>query len=113
MNLRGFKAEGIGPRADRDSLGGKFFHCCSAYLSTPFPLHRIGNLGCRLFGFANTGALCNQGSDFISGSSVSAGVGVFAPTPVGRLEASYSKIIRKGKLDATQPMQIGLSLNFG
>jgi len=124
LSLRGFKPSGIGPRSPvgpgsdgGDSLGGEVFHTASTMISAP--LGGVGgNMGARLFGFGNSGTLCNWNgitsvNSLVSNSRLSLGVGLVVPTPMGRLEATYSKVLRQGKGDMTQPVQFGMAINFG
>jgi outer membrane protein assembly factor BamA len=115
VGIRGFT--NIGPRAPNlDCLGGTFTTNNSLSISAPLP----GNSGFkgRGFGFLSGGTLCNldqvsASMDTLKKFRVSAGLGLTAPTPVGRVEVTYSKILRKADGDGTQPMQLGISFTVG
>ncbi|GMI35213.1 hypothetical protein TrCOL_g6729 [Triparma columacea] len=124
MSLRGFKPSGVGPRSKvgpgsdgGDSLGGECFHTSTAMVSATLG-GRGGMMGARVFGFGSGGLCCNWSDltsvgDGLGRTRFSVGLGLAAPTPVGRLEATYSKVLRRGKEDITQPVQFGVSVNFG
>ncbi|GMI14704.1 hypothetical protein TrLO_g12515 [Triparma laevis f. longispina] len=121
--LRGFKKGGIGPRCKTEgeggTLGGEVYHNASFQLSTPFPHPVIEEMGGRVFCFTNFMALSNL-KDVASikavkdSTRVSVGAGVAVPlASLGRLEASWSKVLRKGEGDLVQPMQFGLNFCVG
>jgi hypothetical protein len=110
--LKGFT--NIGPRAAKgDYLGGTLSAAGCLSLSAPFPGKDVS---ARALAFVSAGSLSDLAD--LSASSlpvqrVSAGVGIAVPTPVGRAEITFSRPLRKGEGDATQWMQLGLSLNVG
>ncbi|GMH95255.1 hypothetical protein TrVE_jg801 [Triparma verrucosa] len=120
MVFRGFERGGVGPKGGRgDAIGGEVYHGGSLQLSTPFPHPVIEKLGGRIFTFGSVGGLSNL-ADITSISAVkestrvTAGIGVAVPLGnLGRGEASWAKILRKGEGDVVQPMQFGLNLHFG
>eukprot|EP00518_Triparma_eleuthera_P007202 CAMPEP_0182483870 /NCGR_PEP_ID=MMETSP1319-20130603/42274_1 /TAXON_ID=172717 /ORGANISM="Bolidomonas pacifica, Strain RCC208" /LENGTH=490 /DNA_ID=CAMNT_0024685717 /DNA_START=169 /DNA_END=1638 /DNA_ORIENTATION=- len=108
LNLRGFGQGGVGPRSDPrgpgadggDTLGGELYHVSSLQLSTPFPHPVVGGNGVRLFAFGSAGTLCNwreagTAAKVLGSTRVSAGMGVAVPTPIGRFEVTFAKVLRK------------------
>lgn len=66
-------------------------------------------------GFANFGNLTAWGvplEDGIRSSRSAIGLGAFCPTPLGRIECTYSKPLVSGPNDKTESFQFGFGLSF-
>lgn len=125
MQLRGFLPAGIGPRAKTggstspggDALGGKFFYTGTIAASLA-PPGVLSEYGVRMFCFCNAGTLVGtlDGvplSAIVNSTRVSAGAGISAATPMGRVEATYALPLRYGPRDARRNLQFGFGFNFG
>jgi len=112
--LRGFT--NIGPRAaNQDCLGGTFENHNSISVSAPLPGF---GLQARAFSFLSAGTLCDldqleMNKGVFDRYRVSAGVGAAIPTPMGRMEVSYSHIVRKKEGDTTNAVGLGINLTLG
>ena len=82
-----------------DALGGDVALAVAARVDAPLPLPVLGPLGCRAQAFANAGtllpyrfarSLSRSYSDILGTFRASAGIGIAAKTPVGRLECNYT-----------------------
>ena len=99
-----------------DSLGGELYYTSTLAASLPFPNQKLRESGARLMTFVNFGTLSGFGvpiEDAIRSSRVAVGLGMFCPTPLGRMELSYSKPLRCGPLDKREAFQFGFGFNFG
>lgn len=137
LQLRGFLPAGIGPRSSTpggstspggDALGGNLFYTASLAASLSPPNNTfLSDYGIRLFTFCNAGTCVGTlpSSVFGNGSGqrslatilqttrTSAGFGLSAGTPMGRVELTYAVPIRYGPKDARRNLQFGFGFNFG
>jgi outer membrane protein insertion porin family len=124
MQLRGFSAAGIGPRAKisptadgpGDALGGDFFY--TATLMASFTNSSLATANARLFGFCNVGTCvgsilqCSP-LQVLASSRASLGVGVATCMLGPRVELTYAWPIRSGPRDVTRRFQFGMGMTFG
>ena len=142
LQLRGFLPAGIGPRSSTpggstspggDALGGNMYYVTSLAASFNPPNNTfLSDYGIRLFAFCNAGTLVGTLPSSVFGSNgsikknggrslaqilqttrTSAGVGLSAGTPMGRVELTYAIPIRYGPKDARRNLQFGFGFNFG
>ena len=124
-SLRGFQFKGVGPRADAgeggvpggDALGGDVYFTYGAVLSFPFPHPVLAGSGLRGHIFANAGNLlpsCRSlsGGGLFDGLRSAVGVGLAMATPLGRVEANVSCVLKAQEHDKTQKRQLGIGLSF-
>jgi outer membrane protein insertion porin family len=123
LSVRGFNVYGVGPRDEGDALGGDLSAAVSAELSFDLPSEVLTTYGVRGHVFANAGnvtslagvlGICPAPSlqELDLGYRASAGVGIVAPTPFGRLELNFSRPLRHTSKDLPQRFQLGLGVNF-
>ncbi|KAG5175848.1 sorting and assembly machinery component 50 [Tribonema minus] len=124
MMLRGFKVAGTGPRAPKeeggnlegDSLGGDIRATASAALSFPFPVSPLAQWGVRLQLFANAGNLTTWQTPLDRmhrDARAAVGVGIVSSLfGMGRVEATWSHVLRKAPHDQTRRAQFGMGLVF-
>lgn len=126
--IRGFKANGIGPRdlsaVNQDALGGNFF--AAARFETEFPLGLPEEYGIRGGLFLDIGSVWElndvvgtgpqpDGSPFVDDSMhirSSVGISVFWNTPVGPLRFNLSKVLEQQSYDEDQPFDLTISTRF-
>jgi outer membrane protein insertion porin family len=118
--IRGFEANGIGPRDGtdgEDALGGNYF--VAARFETEFPLglpEEYGITGGAFFdigsvwGLDNTAGLTTVDDSFIPRASV--GLSVFWTTPIGPLRFNFSRAILKEDFDIEQNFDLTISTRF-
>ena len=133
-NLRGFSAKGVGPTdarrgkgaPGRDALGGDMsyaaFGSLSFRLPVPPPLAPLNLHGHVWANQGNCGALPAAGSvrgdltRFYDGSRLSAGVGVYLATAIGRAEVNWCHVLKREPHDrcvAKRGLQFGLTPALG
>ena len=126
LKLRGFGASEVGPTDGGDGLGGDAYFTMGAHVSYSPPIELFRNNGVRLQAFANCGnmgLLSDKGRAGVlerceelidpANLKVSAGVGVAAPTPVGRFELNLVRPLRGGPVDAPLlNFQWGIDVDF-
>lgn len=118
--IRGFEANGIGPRdlgaANQDALGGNAF--AVARFEADFPLglpEEYGILGGVFFDVGSVWSLDATnptvvGEDFSLRSTI--GVSVYWDTPVGPLRFNFSKALQKETFDKEQQFDLTISTQF-
>jgi outer membrane protein insertion porin family len=131
MMLRGFTHRGAGPHSrveapmqdsttdgsaapidSGDSLGGDITWSAAASLSALV----VPRANLHVMGFVNAGNLV--GYDFASvrnllrGTRSSVGFGLVLPTAVGRIEATYSYVLRCNPRDQRKGFQLGIGMDF-
>jgi len=132
LQLRGFTPAGIGPRTKTgsdtapqgDSLGGEFFY--TATVAASMTTQSLDKYGIRFMAFGNLGSLTGSPlASRMSGAAApswmavakstraSAGLGVTAGLPMGRVEATYAWPLRYGPRDVRRNVQFGLGFSFG
>ena len=125
MQLRGFSAAGIGPRAKSgsttapqgDALGGEFFY--TTMMAASMTTKNLDKYGVRFMAFGNMGSLTGSIASAPSwlaiakSSRASVGLGVSAGLPMGRVEATYAWPLRFGPRDVRKNVQFGLGFSFG
>lgn len=115
--LRGFNDSGIGPRdaTSKDALGGNNFWRGSTQLDFPSGLPE--DLGVRLHGFSDFGALwgvdgSNVGIDDDSSVRASVGMGVSWRSPAGPVTADFAKAVMKEDYDDEQIFRFNFGTRF-
>jgi len=118
--IRGFEANGIGPRdlgsPNEDALGGNVF--AVARFEADFPLglpEEYGIKGGVFFDVGSVWSLDNSnatvvGEDFALRSTV--GVSLFWTTPIGPLRFNFSKALQKEDYDEEQTFDLTISTQF-
>ena len=120
--VRGFAADGIGPRdydtanGINDALGGNMF--ATAKFEALFPLglpEEYGVTGGLFYDIGNVWGLDNIGANTLyeSGSfRHTAGVSIFWTTPVGPMRLNWSKALEKEEFDEEQTFEFTISTEF-
>jgi outer membrane protein insertion porin family len=115
--LRGFRQGGVGPRdsATRDSLGGNAYYRGSTQISFPSGLPE--EFGVRLHTFTDFGSLWDvddTGPTVVDDNTlrVAAGAGIAWRSPLGPVQADFSRALRKGQLDETEVFRFSFGTNF-
>lgn len=120
QSVRGFMHNGLGPRSDRESLGGDIFLAAAMSLTTPLP-RAPETWPLRFQVFANSGSLLNLNRantaasirQLITEPSISAGFGLIFKHPVARAEMSFGLPIVARSSDRTRKgLQFGLGVEF-
>ncbi len=118
--IRGFEANGIGPRdlgaPNRDALGGNIF--AVARLEAEFPLGLPEEYGIKGGVFFDVGSVWGLdatndtvvGEDFALRSAI--GVSLFWNTPVGPLRFNFSRALLKEDFDKVQDFDLTISTQF-
>ncbi|MBW6420063.1 outer membrane protein assembly factor BamA [Rhizobium sp. XQZ8] len=124
--IRGFKNNGIGPRAvksgsaqEGDGLGGTTYFTASAEVSMPMPAFPE-DFGLRLAAFADAGTLygndVNMGTSTAQGTGMSwrasVGAGIMWASPFGNLRVDYAKPILKEDFDEVQEFRFSMANQF-
>ncbi|DBA03275.1 TPA: hypothetical protein N0F65_011634 [Lagenidium giganteum] len=126
MSLRGFNHKGIGPRASPadggvvtgDALGGDLSYRFSAAMGFPLPIPLFSMRG-QVFANAGNVTVWSRLMDekkwmknLVDDTRVAVGMGIVWGSPVGRIEANYSWILKSLTQDNIKQAQIGLGLTF-
>ena len=118
--IRGFEANGIGPRdrsvPNEDALGGNIF--AVARLEAEFPLGLPEEYGIKGGVFFDVGSVWGldatndgvEGEDFALRSAI--GVSLFWNTPVGPLRFNFSRALLKEDFDKVQDFDLTISTQF-
>ena len=118
--IRGFEANGIGPRdldvTNEDALGGNIF--AVARLEAEFPLGLPEEYGIKGGVFFDVGSVWGldatnagvEGEDFALRSAI--GVSLFWNTPVGPLRFNFSRALMKEDFDKVQDFDLTISTQF-
>ncbi len=120
--IRGFEANGIGPRdetaANKDALGGNLF--AVARFEADFPLGLPEEYGIKGGAFLDVGSV--WGLDNVTGTGgpvddsaklrSAVGVSVLWDTPLGPLRFNFSKALRKETYDKEQSFDLTISTKF-
>lgn len=118
--IRGFEANGIGPRdlgvKNEDALGGNIF--AVARLEAEFPLGLPEEYGIKGGVFFDVGSVWGldatndgvEGEDFALRSAI--GVSLFWNTPVGPLRFNFSRALLKEDFDKVQDFDLTISTQF-
>jgi len=122
LQLRGFEHKGVGPRSYEtvgaqggDSLGGDISWQLGANLIFPLPSSLLDAAGIKGQLFMNAGNLTEWGASvrtIVKGARVTVGTGLVLPTPIGRLEATWSWILRANGADQQKRFQLGVGMDF-
>uniref|UniRef100_A0A7S3PJC9 Bacterial surface antigen (D15) domain-containing protein n=1 Tax=Aplanochytrium stocchinoi TaxID=215587 RepID=A0A7S3PJC9_9STRA len=125
LTMRGFEYKGVGPRSHEsdvgasssggDSLGGDMTWQFGANLAFPLPSGLLNAAGIKGQLFLNAGNLTEWGASMRTvcrGARVSVGTGLILPTPIGRLEATWSWILRANNSDQKKRFQLGVGMDF-
>ena len=116
-NLRGFRAGGAGPRTEKDAyLGGTRLSTATAqvYFNNWLPKE----VGIKPYAFIDAGKLTDPdvvltAKDKNKGSvRSSVGMGWSWKSPVGPMEFSFAKILKKEQYDKTQKFRFDLGFRF-
>ncbi|QLF70351.1 outer membrane protein assembly factor BamA [Peteryoungia desertarenae] len=117
--IRGFKNNGIGPRAGNDSIGGTTYFTASAEATFPMPF-LPQDLNFRGAVFADAGTL--YGNDVVTGSSAvvgtdmsmraSVGAGIVWLSPFGPLRFDYAVPVMKEDFDKEQNFRFSMANQF-
>lgn len=117
--IRGFKNNGIGPRAGDDSIGGTTYFTASAEATFPMPF-LPQDLNFRGAVFADAGTL--YGNDVLTGSSTvvgtdmsmraSVGAGIVWLSPFGPLRFDYAVPVMKEDFDKEQNFRFSMANQF-
>ena len=140
-SFRGFRTHGLGPReprhaasgvaaaaargaSARDAVGGEVMNVATVSLSAPLAGAKLRDAGVRAHLFSSIGGLhamrtlrgeagtsAEVAANLMRGTRVCVGAGLLVPTPMGRMELSLSKVLKRQGQDATQRSgwQLGLS----
>ena len=118
--IRGFEANGIGPRdldvTNEDALGGNIF--AVARLEAEFPLGLPEEYGIKGGVFFDVGSVWGldatnagvEGEEFALRSAI--GVSLFWNTPVGPLRFNFSRALLKEDFDKVQDFDLTISTQF-
>lgn len=123
--LKGFKSGGVGPRDNLDALGGDIFTGLSISINSELPFNWCKQYNIHTQAFINTGNLISlpstnnthttitqQLQQYMSTSRVSAGVGLVAPSPLGRVEVNFAVPLRSQQNDQIQKFGYGVAIKF-
>ena len=140
-SFRGFRTHGLGPReprhaasgvaaaaargaSARDAVGGEVMNVATVSLSAPLAGAKLRDAGVRAHLFSSVGGLhamrtlrgeagtsAEVAANLMRGTRVCVGAGLLVPTPMGRMELSLTKVLKRQGQDATQRSgwQLGLS----
>jgi outer membrane protein insertion porin family len=124
--IRGFEANGIGPRdrtdlggaANNDALGGNLF--AVARFEADFPLGLPEEYGIKGGAFLDVGSVWGLDDTVGTGGAVddsaklrsAVGVSVLWDTPLGPLRFNFSKALRKETYDKEQSFDLTISTKF-
>lgn len=121
LNLRGFRLRGAGPHSkhytstDVDALGGDTMWSCGLSMISQLPVQTLDNVGLQAICFLNAGNVAKTGSslkDLLLGLRSSCGIGLVLPFQSGRIELTYSYILKNSSWDNTQRLQLGVGIDF-
>ena len=115
--VRGFKNDGIGPRAGSDAIGGTTYFNASAEVSVPMPA-LPQDAGLRANFFADAGTLYGNDVPVASGLQsdnsirASVGMGVTWASPFGALRFDYAVPVAKEDYDREQRFRFSMANQF-
>eukprot|EP00455_Lapot_gusevi_P003147 TRINITY_DN112_c0_g2_i1.p1 TRINITY_DN112_c0_g2~~TRINITY_DN112_c0_g2_i1.p1 ORF type:complete len:116 (-),score=26.57 TRINITY_DN112_c0_g2_i1:98-445(-) len=114
--MRGFAHGSLGPKDSGDYVGGDIYSSAGLSLYFDLPHRLLQQLGVRGHFFANAGNLTRFSDfgvrSFLASMRCTAGVGLVAPSPFGRLELHLSHNFREISTDKTEGFQFGVGLDF-
>jgi len=125
LTLRGYKNNTVGPTdiapdQTKDSLGGDVYGRCGVEIIKELPAKWCLLSPSYLHTFLNCGNLLGWSSlldkearsQALKEIKCSAGIGIVAPTPLGRLELNFVAPLNSTPTDSIQHFQFGLGFNF-
>ncbi|KAF9521807.1 surface antigen-domain-containing protein [Crepidotus variabilis] len=119
-SVRGFKANGMGPRDGNDSIGGQIYYSAGMSVISDVPtkrhwpvkMHGWVNAG-RLDGVDQTLPLSQTLAQTLSKPSISAGVGMIYRFDPVRLEVNFGVPVVSSRSDrGSRGVQVGMGLEF-
>lgn len=110
--VRGFAADGLGPRLAGDATGGTIFAGASLELTAPV----LKDAGIYMGVFADAGTLYRSS---VAGSlsnvneiRSSVGASMIWDSPIGPLRADYAYVLNSNAVDELEPFKFGLNVRY-